>query len=193
MAKFGPSFLHVTSAFEEGTVRFNLERQADLRWPLAFIFPQEGTFWSDHPFCILDKSGWVSPEQAEATTLFRDFLFRRNASESRRILSSAAGCSHSTRIFTFVGQWHRPIRPPEKVPCFAIPSPDISEAIIDQFQVTKRKATIVLALDVSGSMQGEPIKAATDATAEFLSRLRPKDRVGLIAFNNRCKVTGIDQ
>lgn len=39
MASFGPSFLHVTSAFEEGTVRFNTERKADLRWPLAFVFP----------------------------------------------------------------------------------------------------------------------------------------------------------
>ncbi len=44
MAIFGPAYLHATSAFEEGTVRFNQERAADLRWPLAFIFPEEGTF-----------------------------------------------------------------------------------------------------------------------------------------------------
>ena len=188
MAKFGPSFLHVTSAFEEGTVRFNLERQADLRWPLAFIFPQEGTFWSDHPFCILDKSGWVSPEQAEATTLFRDFLLSHEmqAKAEEFFLRPLDVSIPLGSSLSLVNGTDPSVRP-EKVPAFAIPSPEISEAIIDQFQVTKRKATIVLALDVSGSMQGEPIKAATEATAEFLSRLDPKDRVGLIAFNHEVK------
>lgn len=49
MAEGGPDFLHVASAFEEGTVRFNVERADELRWPLTFIFPVEGTFWSYHP------------------------------------------------------------------------------------------------------------------------------------------------
>ena len=74
MANFGPTFLHATSAFEEGTVRFNLERKDDLRWPLAFVFPEEGTFWSDQPYCILDGADWVSDEEAEAAQLFLDFL-----------------------------------------------------------------------------------------------------------------------
>ncbi len=74
MAEGGADFLHVTAAFEEGTVRFNLEHKDELRWPLAFIFPKEGTFWSDHPYSILDNSGWVTEEQAEAAGLFLDFL-----------------------------------------------------------------------------------------------------------------------
>jgi Ca-activated chloride channel family protein len=72
---------------------------------------------------------------------------------------------------------------PATIPPLSIPSPEVSEAIIDQFYNTKRKATVILTLDVSGSMSGEAIRAATESTAEFLDRLHPRDRVGLIAFN----------
>jgi Ca-activated chloride channel family protein len=67
-----------------------------------------------------------------------------------------------------------------------LPSPDadVSAAIIDLFQITKRKATIIIALDVSGSMEGEKIRSATQATAEFLERLDPNDEVALLTFND---------
>lgn len=184
MAKNGPEFLHVTSAFEEGTLRFNQDHAAELRWPLAFIFPQEGTFWSDHPFCILDGSGWVAPEQAEAANMFLDHLLSAPVQASAgeffvRPLDSTVPLGDKLTL----DHGTDPKASPATVPAFAIPSPAVSEAIIDQFQQTKRKATVMLALDVSGSMQGEPIKTATVATAEFLDRLDPADRVGLVIFN----------
>jgi Ca-activated chloride channel family protein len=188
MARGGPAFLHVTSAFEEGAVRFNVERGAELRWPLAFVFPKEGTFWSDHPYCILDGAPWVTPEQAEAARLFLDFL-RSDAMQARagefyirpldtaRPLGSALSLANGTD----------PSASPATVPDLGIPSPEVSESIIDQFLTTKRKATVLVVFDVSGSMQGEFIKTATEATAAFLSRLDPRDRVGLLTFS-----TGID-
>ena len=39
MARHGPDYLHAISAFEEGTVRMNLEHAKELRWPLVFLFP----------------------------------------------------------------------------------------------------------------------------------------------------------
>jgi Ca-activated chloride channel family protein len=44
MARHGPQYLHAVSAFEEGTVRLNIERGDELRWPLVFIFPSEARF-----------------------------------------------------------------------------------------------------------------------------------------------------
>lgn len=184
MARGGPSFLHVTSAFEEGAVRFNIERQAELRWPLAFIFPQEGTFWSDHPYCILDGAPWVDAEQAEAAKLFLDFL-------KGDAMQAAAGTFNIRPLSPDV-----PLGPaltrengtipevsPATVPDLGIPSPEVSEAIIDQFLTTKRKATVLLVFDTSDSMKGPPIKTATEATVEFLTRLHPQDRVGLVSFS----------
>jgi Ca-activated chloride channel family protein len=74
MADGGPDYLHLASAFEEGTVRLNAERGDALRWPLAFIFPKEGTFWSDHPFCIMDGLPGTTPEAVAAARMFRDHL-----------------------------------------------------------------------------------------------------------------------
>ena len=44
-----------------------------MRFPYAFIFPAEGTFWQDNPACLLDAS-WVSAEQGEAAQPYREYL-----------------------------------------------------------------------------------------------------------------------
>jgi Ca-activated chloride channel family protein len=185
MAEHGPRFLHAVSAFEEGTVRLNLERASELRFPVVFIFPKEGTFWSSHPYCILDKADWVSEDQAEAAQMFLDFLLERPQQEAaaRNLLRpldssipilSPLDLEHGTdpRITT------------ETVPPLAIPSSEVSSAIIDMFMITKRKATVMVLLDISGSMSGEKIRSATKATAAFLKRFDPNDIVGVTAFNN---------
>jgi Ca-activated chloride channel family protein len=67
-----------------------------------------------------------------------------------------------------------------------LPSPDadVSAAVIDLFTITKRKATIIVVLDISGSMAGDKIQSATAATAEFLDRLDPNDEVALMTFDD---------
>ncbi len=183
MAEAGPSFLHVSAAFEEGTIRFNREREKDLRWPLVFIFPSEGTFWSDHPYCILDQTEWVNAEQAEAAKLFLDYLKSDpvQADAGNHYLRPLADTAAIGPMLSRENGTD-PSASPKTIPALSIPTPEVSESIIDQFLRTKRKATIYIALDVSGSMQGEAIKNATEATAKFISRLHPTDRVGLIAF-----------
>lgn len=187
MASFGPSFLHVTSAFEEGTVRFNIERKDDLRWPLAFVFPEEGTFWSDQPYCILDGAAWVSDEQAEAAQLFLAFL-KSDAIQAEAGNHFIRPLNAATPIGSLLtlDNGTSPAASRDSVPDFEIPSPEVSESIIDQFLNTKRKATVVLVVDTSGSMQQDNrIGTATTATAAFLRRLDPRDRVGLVTFSNR--------
>ena len=185
MAQNGPQFLHAVSAFEEGTVRLNLERGNELRWPLVFIFPSEGTFWSGHPYCILDGADWVDAEQAEAAQLFLDYLLAED--------QQAMAVQHLLRPLDS----GIPIEVPlslengadprvrlETVPALDMPDSSVTAAIIDQFLITKRKSTMLLVLDVSGSMQGGSIRAATEATAAFLRRLYPDDEVGLVIFND---------
>ena len=56
--------------------------------------------------------------------------------------------------------------------------------MIDIFNLNKRKATVLIVIDVSGSMEGERIKTARTATVEFLQRLDPNDQVGVIIFSD---------
>jgi Ca-activated chloride channel family protein len=184
MAERGPAFLHVASAFEEGTLRMNAEKSAQLRWPLVFVFPSDGTFWSDHPYCVLDGSGWVTPDEADAARKFLAHLASPavQAEAANHFVRPLDGRIAPDSALARIGGTDLAASP-ATIPPLSIPSPEVSEAIIDQFFNTKRKATVILTLDVSGSMSGEAIRAATESTAEFLGRLHPKDRVGLIAFN----------
>ncbi len=185
MAQNGPQFLHAVSAFEEGTVRLNLERGDELRWPLVFIFPSEGTFWSGHPYCILDGTDWVDAEQAEAAQLFLDYLLAEDqqAMAVEHLLRPlASGIPIEAPLSLENGADPR-VRL-ETVPALDMPDSSVTAAIIDQFLTTKRKSTMLLVLDVSGSMQGGSIRAATEATAAFLKRLYPDDEAGLVIFND---------
>jgi Ca-activated chloride channel family protein len=189
MARHGPDYLHAISAFEEGTVRMNLERAKDLRWPLVFLFPSEGTFWSGQPYCILDGTDWVNEEQAEAARMFFDFVVEteQQSLAAQHLLRPLDAKMAAGPLLTSENGTDPEARP-ETVPAFQSPDAATSAAIIDQFLTTKRKATVMLVLDVSGSMYGDAIRSATEATAAFLSRLNPRDEVGLMVFNDAVSV-----
>jgi Ca-activated chloride channel family protein len=185
MAQRGPQFLHAVATFEEGVIRTNRDRASQLRWPLVFLFPAGGTYWSNHPYCVLDGADWVSAKQAEAAVLFRDFLA---APEQQVLAVSLALRPIDARTPVTapldVASGTIPNARPETVPSWEMPSAASSKAIIDQFINTKRKATVMLVLDVSGSMNGAAIRAATEATAAFIRRLDARDQVGLMTFSD---------
>lgn len=185
MARQGPSFLHAAAVPEADTVRFNVERGDELAFPLAFIFPAGGTIWADHPYCILDNADWVSEDQAEAAVIFRDYLLAKEQQE--------LAVDNYLRPLDDSIALHAPLDlangtdpgvTPAIVPALPSPDADVSAAVIDLFSITKRKATVIVVLDVSGSMEGEKIKSATAATVEFLDRLDPNDEVALLTFND---------
>ncbi len=185
MARQGPSFLHAAAVPEADTVRFNVERSDELAFPLAFIFPSGGTIWANHPYCILDNADWVGSDQAEAAAIFRSYLLDRERQELAvdnylRPLDSSIALHDPMTLENGTD----PRITPEIVPALPSPDADVSAAVIDLFGITKRKATVIIVLDISGSMEGEKIRSATSATAEFLDRLDPDDEVALLTFDD---------
>lgn len=64
---------------------------------------------------------------------------------------------------------------------------------VDDVEITPIRSSrvpvgVVLAIDVSGSMQGEPLEAAKAAAKSFVAQKRPEDQVALVTFNNEVKV-----
>jgi len=185
MASEGPSYLHAIAASEETTVRYNIEHGKELRFPLVFIFPAGGTIWADHPYCILDNADWVSAEQVEAAAIFRDYLLARRQQElAIDFRLRPLDTSIPLRAPLDLEHGTDPRITPAVVPPLPSPDDNVSAAVIDLFKITKRKATVTIALDVSGSMSGEKIKAATTATCKFLKRLDPDDEVGVLTFSD---------
>jgi Ca-activated chloride channel homolog len=184
MATEGPAYLHAAAVPEANVLKFNIERAAELQFPLAFVVPAGGTIWADHPYCVLDNAEWVSPEQAEAAALFGDYLLQREQQEATiDNFLRPADPSIALRAPLDLEHGADPRVSPATVP--ALPSPDaaVSAAVTDLFSLTKRPATVILILDVSLSMVGQPLRAATRATADFLGRLQRNDEVAVLIFN----------
>src|SRR4051812_20804365 len=48
--------------------------------------------------------------------------------------------------------------------------------------------TLQVVLDRSGSMTGEPLRGAVDALINVVGRLDPRDRLGVVAFDDEAQV-----
>ncbi|MCP4421369.1 MAG: VWA domain-containing protein, partial [Chloroflexi bacterium] len=189
MAQQGPSYLHAAAVPEADTIRFNIERGDELTFPLAFIFPSGGTIWADHPYCILDNAEWVSDEQAEAAAIFRDYLLAQDAQEVA-IDNYLRPLDNSIPLHTPLAleSGTDPRVTPDSVAPLPSPNVEISSAVIDLFNITKRKATVLVVLDISGSMEGDRINTARTATVEFLSRLDANDELSVMVFNDNVTI-----
>jgi Ca-activated chloride channel family protein len=181
----GPNYLHAVTTSEAETLKTNFERADELRFPLVFLFPAEGTFWSEHPYCILEAD-WVTEEQAQAAAVFMDYLFERENQE--------LAIDNFLRPVDESIPLHAPLAledgtdprvTTEVVPALESPSAEAAEAVKDVFFQTKKKATVVLLLDTSGSMEGDKIKQATESSVNFVERLDPSDEVYVITFGGQ--------
>ncbi len=187
MAERGPSYLHAVTSSETSTLKTNEVQKDILHFPFVFIFPAEGAFWMDNPFCILNGD-WVNAEQHEAAVLYRDFLLQ----PAQQDLAVKIGLRPVDPAIAL----HDPISldygtdprvSPQTVPPLAAVDGDTRAAIIDLFKETKKKATVVVMLDVSGSMLGEKLKNAVKGSNEFINRLAKDDEIYLYTFSSKFK------
>lgn len=78
MKSGGPESLNVAFLYEN-LIR-DISNSAEAGKIIA-IYPEEGTLYSDHPFCILDAD-WISEDQRRVAEEFLDFLRERDTVES---------------------------------------------------------------------------------------------------------------
>ena len=185
MASRGPSYLHAVTSSETATLKTNEVNKATMPFPFVFIFPAEGTFWMDNPFCILETN-WVSPEQAEAAGLYRDFLLapaQQDLAVTIGLRPVTAGVALHAPIALDYGT--DPRVSPQSVPPLAAVSGETQATILDLFQQTKKKASLTILIDNSGSMAGAKLKNAVDGTVDFMHRLAKDDQITIYLFNDK--------
>jgi Ca-activated chloride channel family protein len=182
MVTRGPEYLHAVTTSEAETLKTNAEQGANMRFPLVFIFPSDGTFWGEHPYCVLDAD-WVTDAQQEAAAVFLDYLLAPVQQEAAIVyrlrpldesipLEAPLALENGTdpRITTAV------------VPGLEVPSSDVNNAVIDVFRQTKKKASFILVLDTSGSMAGDRILNAVQSAINFIGRLDRGDEIYVLGF-----------
>ncbi len=184
LAQRGPTYLHAVTSSEAETLKTNAEFKDQLRFPLVFIFPGKGTFWSEQPYCILEGD-WVTDEQKQGAEIFLDYILERDQQAlavANYVRPVDTSIPLSAPLDLDNGTDPRVTR--DTVPALESPSSEVAQAVKDVFHQTKKKATIILVIDTSGSMEGDKIKAATANSAAFIERIAPDDEIYVIGFAN---------
>lgn len=148
---------------------------------LVAVYPSEGTLYSDNPYVILNAP-WVTAEQQRAAISFRSFLL---TPDSQRLFTDAGfrdsqgnpGSALDDQAFA------------KTVPVAQLnaPSGDTLAQVRTVWHQVRKKARVMLVLDVSGSMgeaatEGSKLDEARAAASEALGQLNPEDEVGLSIF-----------
>lgn len=184
MTQHGPSYLHAVTSYESNVIKWNRDHASKLRFPLVAIYPDNGTFWVEKPYCILDNGDWVSEEQAEAEAIFRDYLL----SDEQQALAVDWGLRPADPTVSL----HDPIAlingavptiTSDSVPHLAYPTDEIVGHILEMWRQVKKKATVIMLLDTSGSMQGDKIKGAVEGARVFVGQMDGTDEVYVITFS----------
>jgi Ca-activated chloride channel family protein len=186
MTQRGPNYLHAITAFESDVVKWNLKHASELRFPLVFIVPVDGTFWTEHPYCILDGADWVTDEQREAAETFRQFLIDP-AQQAQAIATGLRPADQSIALTAPLDVAHGAMVAfnAKNLPQLEYPSEEVVTHVLDVFHQVKKKATVIVIIDTSGSMIGDKIKGAIDGALSFLDNMEPDERVTVIAFSDQ--------
>jgi Ca-activated chloride channel family protein len=150
--------------------------------PLVAIYPVEGTFWSDHPFSVLDGD-WVDADAREAAAALSAFLRARPAQEQAMALGFRP-VDPAMPIAAPLDAAHG-VDPKQPQTLLEVPDGAALEALLAAWRRTKKAADIVFVFDKSGSMVGRPLEEAKRGAKEFLATLDARDEVTLMFFDSR--------
>ncbi|MFO7169532.1 MAG: VWA domain-containing protein [Chloroflexota bacterium] len=180
MRKFGTSYISAFPMEEITLIDFN---KTSPPVPLVAIYPKEGTFWHDNPYIIMADA---PPLEQRAAREFYAFLL---SAESQR-----AAMSYGFRPANPDVQLADPVSPaygvdPQGVQSvLPVPPAEVIVAAKNTWAQNRKRADIVLVVDVSGSMEGEKLEMVKAGLEAFLIRILPEDRVGLVSFASEASV-----
>ncbi|HMG23518.1 MAG TPA: VWA domain-containing protein [Kofleriaceae bacterium] len=177
MIERGPTYLSAAVLYENLVIEsYARPRSLDL----VAIYPQEGTFWSDHPYCVLDAP-WVTAEQRDAAAAFLAYLKAR-PQQDRAMALGFRPVDPAIKIAAPIDPAHG-VDPQQPQTLLEIPDGATLDALLAAWRRTKKAADVVLVFDKSGSMSGRPLDEAKRGGKAFLATLDARDHVTLMFFD----------
>jgi Ca-activated chloride channel homolog len=140
--------------YNNGNPTGNLEtagRHGRPRVPLVAIYPEEGTLNSDNPFAVLQAPWSEAGKQAGA----QDFLAFLREPAQQELFTDAGFRTYGGNPGKAVADSEY-LRENIGVPTLAPPSPPVLAAVRATWAELRKKAHLLLVLDVSGSMDSRP-------------------------------------
>jgi Ca-activated chloride channel family protein len=182
MQKFGMSYISAFPMEEITLIDFNKNKNPPV--PLVAIYPKEGTFYHDDPFIVMASA---TAEERQAADQFFNFL---QSAESQKLAMSFGFRPANVNV-----PLADPISPaygvqPQGVQnVLPFPPADVIVAAKQTWAQNRKRADVVLVVDVSGSMdENGKLDQAKAGLDTFLQRILPEDRIGLVSFSSTAKV-----
>jgi Ca-activated chloride channel family protein len=181
MRRKGPGYASAVAMEEATLLDFNKNRGGQPK--LIAIYPDEGTFYSDNPYIVLDAP-WVTPDKRDGAREFQKFL----ADQISPGVAAKAGfrpADLQTKPVAPVSK-DNGVDPAQPKRVLGLPSPPVLDRVRKAWRQDRKPANVLLVLDTSGSMNDENrLKRAKDGLSTFLREVSPNDRVGLTIFSER--------
>jgi Ca-activated chloride channel family protein len=183
MFERGPSYLSAAVMYENLVVAQESKRLAGEsdQPPVVAIYPSEGTFWSNHPYAILNAS-WVTPEQRAAAEDFQAFLL----DEPQQVKAIELGFRPAEPAIPLAAPLDAvhgvDVVQPQTV--LEIPTAGVIAGIQELWQrEAKKPVDLMVVMDVSGSMEGQKLSAARNSLLQFMDLLDARDRLQITLFS----------
>ena len=185
MFERGPSYLSAAVLYENLVVaqQTKVLNNAVAQIPVVAIYPKEGTFWSNHPYIILNAP-WVTEEQREAAQRFEDFLLDR----PQQLKAMAYGFRPADQTIALSAplDTRHGVDPRQPQTVLEMPNAEVITAIQEVWRTeAKKPVDLVVVMDISGSMKGEKINAARKSLLDFVNLLDDRDRLHVILFSDQ--------
>ena len=185
MFERGPSYLSAAVLYENLVVEQQTKALNNevAQIPVVAIYPKEGTFWSNHPYIILNAP-WVTDEQREAAQLFEAFLLDK----PQQLQAMAYGFRPADQTIALSSplDTRHGVDPRQPQTVLEVPSAEVITAIQEVWRKeAKKPVDLVVVMDISGSMKGEKINAARKSLLDFVNLLDDRDRLQVILFSDQ--------
>ena len=171
------SYVSAIATEEKQVIDYNAARPAT---PLVAVYPKDGTMVADHPYAILNAP-WVAAPQRAAAQAFLTWL--QAPERQKRFL--AAGFRDSSGHAAAKLGLDSGIVPGGPALVLKAPAPAVLDLVRKSWGNVRKRARILLVLDISGSMDGEKLTQVKAAGAAILKVFSPDDEVGLWAFSDQ--------
>jgi len=154
--------------------------QARPEVPLVAIYPREGTLVADHPYVVL-RAPWVDDTKRRAAALFLAYLEHPDRQARFQELGfrdhegRAGAMLASDPSFLAQGPAGNVIRPP---------SSEALAAVQASWKDVRKRARVLMVLDVSGSMAGAKLDLMKRASIDALDLFADDDDVGVWSFSS---------
>jgi Ca-activated chloride channel family protein len=155
--------------------------------PLVAIYPKEGTLFSDNPFLTL-KADWVTDAKRAVAS---DFLSYVQSSKAQKRFTDAAFRDFEGKPGPIVNP-SEGLLPGEPKVVLTPPAPAVLAGVKNSWERLRKRARVLLVLDVSGSMGDSvgssgstKLELAKQAAASAVGQLAPDDLLSLWIFSTQ--------